>query len=122
MLFRAKLIEVSIVKTAEFWRQAAERPNQRELGGDKVDDKAEPSPLRVSETNLGFVLHFQQPVTGEQKIRVMNVAGEGCVSEVSNPVRRLECATHQLTATPNVFRPTYYESREAKIRSCPESY
>ena len=40
MLFDEKLIELPVVKAAEFRRQAAEHPNQRELRGDEVNDNA----------------------------------------------------------------------------------
>src|ERR1700723_4525381 len=67
MLFNAKLIELSAVKAAEFRRQAAEHPNQRELRSDDVNDKAKPRLLGEREAMFNFVLHVGQRIAREER-------------------------------------------------------
>ena len=59
-----------VVKATEFRRQAAQHPNQRELRGDDVNDKAEPRLLGEREAVFGFGLHLRQRLAGEEKVRV----------------------------------------------------
>ena len=115
MLFNAKLIELSAVKAAEFRRQAAEHPNQRELRSDDVNDKAEPRLLGEREAMFNFVLHVGQRLAGEEQGRVDTVASEGSKSEVSDPARRFERVAQQITASPHVLRPAHDVKREPMI-------
>ena len=69
-----KLGKLLIVKATEIRRQAAERPNERELRGDGVIGKIEPDLLRKRETTLGFALHFIERIARGEKVRVQVVA------------------------------------------------
>src|ERR1700723_1002020 len=115
MLFNAKLIELSAVKAAEFRRQAAEHPNQRELRSDDVNDKAKPRLLGEREAMFNFVLHVGQRLAGEEQGRVEVVARKGSRSEISDPARRFERVTQQITASPHVLRPAPDVKREPMI-------
>ena len=60
MALEPKLIELFIVKGAEFRRQATEGPDKPELRGDDVNDETKPSLLRKLEAILGFTLRPQR--------------------------------------------------------------
>ncbi len=64
------LIELPVVQATECRRQAAQHPNQRELRGDEVNDKAEPRLLGEREALYGFPLQFRQRLAGEEQVRV----------------------------------------------------
>ena len=64
------LIEPPVVKETKFRCQAAEHPNQRELRGDDVNDKAVSCLLGECVAVLGFALHLRQRLPGEEKTRV----------------------------------------------------
>ncbi|CAB3810364.1 hypothetical protein LMG28614_07258 [Paraburkholderia ultramafica] len=122
MVFGAKLIELSVVKATEFQRQAAEHPDQRELRGDAVDDKAESRLLSERKALFRFALRLRQRVAGEESVRVEMAAGVGAIHQVSDPVRRAERAAQQITANPHVFDPAHHETREGKTRARLEAF
>src|ERR1700676_2660960 len=99
------LIKLLIVKRAECRRQAAQRPDQPELGGDGVNDKPEPGLLREREAMLGFAFRLGKRIARREKVRVQFVAAVGGVSEVADLVCRLERAAHQIAASPYMSRP-----------------
>src|SRR5580700_9653675 len=68
--FGANLIELRIVKAAEFRRQAAQHPNQGELHCDVMNDEAEPRLLGEHEAMFGFSLYLEQRLASEEKVRV----------------------------------------------------
>ena len=70
MALEPKLIKLLIVEGAEFRRQAAQRPDQPELGGDDVNDETEPRLLREGEPILGFALHLGERIARREKVRV----------------------------------------------------
>src|SRR6266850_3097041 len=102
MALEPKLIELLIVEAAEFRRQAAEGPDKPELRGDDVNDETEPSLLRKPEAILGFMLHVNERISRCQKVRIQVVAAISRKSEVTDLVRRIEAATHQLAASPDM--------------------
>jgi hypothetical protein len=114
-VFGVELIELPVVKATEFRRQATEHSNQRELGGDEVNDKAETRLFSERQAMFGFGLHLGQRLAGEEQVRVEIVTRVSSKREVSDPVRRFERAAQQITASPHVFHPKYDKSREAKI-------
>src|ERR1700731_5082330 len=99
------LIKLLIVKTAEFRRQAAQRSDQPELGGDGVNDKPEPRLLREREAMVGFAFHLGKRIARREKVRVQFVAAVGGVSEVADLVCRLERAAYQIAASPDMSCP-----------------
>jgi hypothetical protein len=92
-------------------------PDQRDLRGDEVDDKAEPRLLGEGEALFGFALHFRQRLAGEEQVRVQVLARISSIGEISDPVRRLERAAHQIAADPHVLRPAHDINREVEIRA-----
>src|SRR5260221_9404699 len=105
MALEPRLIELLIVEAAECRRQAAQRPDQPELGDDAVNDKPEPRLLREREAMLGFAFHLGKRIARREKVRVQLVAAVGGVSEVADLVCRLECAAHQIAASADMFCP-----------------
>src|SRR5271156_6400866 len=122
MLFSADPIDLSVVKAAEFWRQSAQHPNQRELRCDVMNDKAESRLLSELEPTFRFCLHFRQRLAGKEKNRVQIIARIGCVHEVSVPDPCLEGMAQQVTASPNVFHPRHRENRETMISAGLETF
>src|SRR5258708_19613997 len=105
MALEPRLIELLIVEAAECRRQAAQRPDQPELGDDAVNDKPEPRLLREREAMLGFAFHLGKRIARHEKVRVQLVAAVAGVSEVADRVCRLEGATQQIAASPDMSRP-----------------
>src|SRR5258705_7780476 len=105
MALEPRLIKLLIVEGAECRRQAAQRPDQPEVGDEAVNDKPDPRLLREREAMLGFAFHLGKRIAGREKVRVQLVAAVGGVSEVADLVCRLERATHQLAAGSDMFGP-----------------
>src|ERR1700675_3165390 len=105
MALEPRLIELLVVEAAKCRRQAAQRPDQPELGDDAVNDKPEPRLLRGREAMLGFAFHLGERIAGREKVRVQLGAAVGGVSEVADLVCRLERAAHQLAARTDMSRP-----------------
>src|SRR6202043_2760389 len=105
MALNPTLVKLRIVEGAKCRRQAAQRPDQSELGGDAVNDKPEPRLLREREAMLSFAFHLGKRIARREKVRVQFVAAVGGVSEVADLVCRLERAAHQLAASSDMFRP-----------------
>src|SRR5215475_1375240 len=86
-------------------RQAAESPNQSELGSDAVNGETEPHLQRKRETTLGFALHLIEWIARREKVCVqVGVAGRLRI-EITALVCDFERATHQIAATPDMSRP-----------------
>src|SRR5258705_8857354 len=105
MALEPRLIKLRIVEAAEGRRQAAQCPDQPELGGDAVNDKPEPRLLREREAMVGFAFHLGKRIARREKVRGQFVAAVGGVSEVAGLVCRLERAAHQIAASPDISRP-----------------
>src|SRR5882672_5077555 len=99
------LVELFVVERAERWRQAAQRPDQSELGGDGVDDEPEPHLLREREALLGLAFRLGKRIARREKVGIQLVAAVGGVSEIADLVRRFECAAHDIAASPDMSRP-----------------
>ena len=69
MVFHPKLFHLPIVETTEFRRQAAKRPNERELRRGDVNDEAEARFPLKRETIFGFALHLRELIPRREKIR-----------------------------------------------------
>ena len=116
MTFEFQLIKLSIVKGAEFWRQATKGPDKRELRSDDVNDQTKPSLLSKLEAILGFTLHLHERISRRQKVRVQVGAAVRRKSEIADLVRDLESPAYQVTASPNMFRPWHDLTSEQHIR------
>src|SRR5215472_3439028 len=108
-------VKLLIIKGAKCRRQSAQRPDQLELGGTDVNDKPEPRLLPKRESLLGFVLHVNEGLARRQQDRVQARAAIRRTREVAGLVRRLERATQQITARPDMLCPRHDLICEAEI-------
>ena len=111
MLLEQELIELLIVKGAEFRGQATEGTDKPELRGDEVNDQTKPSLLRKLEAILGFMLHLGERISRGEKVRVQVFASVRRKSEVptlfaASNARRIRsrpartCFVHGVTKLP----------------------
>src|SRR5262252_4931767 len=105
MALESKLIEALIVERAKFRGQPAKRPDQSELRGDLANDQAEPNLARKLKTILGFTLHLRELISRREKVRDQVVAAVSCIGQVTDFVRGIESATHQIAARPDISHP-----------------
>src|ERR1700688_492250 len=105
MIFELALDEPFFVEGAEFWRQAAQSPDQRELRGDNVDDETKPRLPREVEPIFGLALRIAERISGCEKICVQVIAAVSRKGEVADFVCSVEGATHQIPAGLDVPRP-----------------
>src|SRR5258708_23989014 len=105
MALELKLVEPLIVEGAEFRRQATEGPDKPELRGDDVNDETEPGLLRKLEAILRFTLRLNERISHGEKVRVQVDWTISRKREVTDFVRRIEGATHQIAASTDMFRP-----------------
>src|SRR5215468_7848665 len=105
MALESKLIESFIVERAKFGGQPAKRPDKSELRGDLANDEAEPNLLRKLEAILGFTLHVHELISRREKVRDQMVAAVSCIGQVTDFVRGIEGATHQIATGRDMSRP-----------------
>jgi len=117
MTLEPKLIKLSIVKGAECRRQPTERPDQRELHGDDVNDATVLNLPGKLEAILGCALYLDERIARCEHVVVQMVAGVCRKCEVAELVRRLERATHQITAGLDMSGPRHDETSEDHIGS-----
>jgi hypothetical protein len=67
-----------------------------------VNDTAEPHFFCKLEARLGFTLHLGQRISRRKKIGVQVMTAIACKSQVSDPVRGVESAPHELPSCPDV--------------------
>src|SRR3984893_7770097 len=115
MTLKPKLIDPLIVKGAESWRQATEGPDKPELRGDDVNDETEPSLLRKLEPILGFTLRLNEWVSHGEKVGAQRDCTISRKREVTDFARCIDGATHQIAASPNMFRPWHDDTSERHI-------
>src|SRR5260370_22425368 len=104
-MLHAKVVRLLIIKVTEIRDQSGEGPNAPELCGDDVSGNTDADLLRKGETTLGFALPLMERIPRREKVRVQVAAAVPRKSEVTGLVRRLERATYQITASPDMFRP-----------------
>src|SRR5882724_5474143 len=117
MALELKLVEPLIVEGAEFRRQATEGPVKPELRGDDVNHETEPGLLRKLEAVLGFTLYLNERIPRREKVRVQVVAAKSRKGQVTDLVRGIEGATHQIAASTDMFRPWHDNISERHIRT-----
>src|SRR6202140_1333367 len=115
MLFKAPFIELPIVEGAEFGRQAAQCPDQAELGVDDVDNETKARFPREFEPVLGFPLHVAKRISPREKIRVQVVTAIGRISEVAGLVCGVEGASHQIPSGLDMLCPGHDKIREGHV-------
>src|SRR5262245_59221819 len=105
MALESKLIESLIVERAKFRGQPPKRPDKSELRGDLANDEAEPNLVCKLETILGFTLHLNELISRREKVRDQVVAAVSCIGQVTDLVRGIEGAAHQIAAGLDMARP-----------------
>src|ERR1700738_3276778 len=104
MVFHPRLIHIPVIEAAEFRGQAAERPNERELRCDDVNDKAEAYLSQKRERILGFTLHVHKLFARREKIADKEATASR-PGQVTHFVRAIKGATYESATGPDMPRP-----------------
>src|SRR5690348_4959059 len=115
MALEPNLLELLIVEAAEVRRQATEGPDKPELRGDDVNDEAEPSLLRKLKAILGLTLRLNEWISHGEKVRIQVDWTISSKRKVTDFVRGIEGAAHQIAAGPDMFRPWHDDISERHI-------
>ena len=94
MALKPKLIELRIVKGAEFRLQATKAADKPELRNDDVNDETKSDFLCELEAILGFTFHPCERISRRKKLRVQLVATISRKCEISDFVCGVERAAH----------------------------
>src|SRR6201999_1229857 len=86
----AKILKLSIMKVAEFWRQTTKSLNQAKLNGDDIDGETKADLARERKTIFGLSLYLRKWISCCQQICVEVDAAECCKGEITGLVRDLE--------------------------------
>src|SRR5579863_2311525 len=96
MMFEPALVETLIVEGAEGEREAAQSPDQTELGDDNVDNETELCLPREFQSVLSFSLHVAKLIATCKEVGVQVVAAICRKGEVADSGCGIKGATHQL--------------------------
>src|SRR6266849_6963921 len=91
-----QLIQLLIVKAAEFRRQSAQCPDQPKVRAHTVDGIPEPYLLHKRETTLDLALHLDERITGREKVRDQIATAESCECKAADLGCGLARPTHHL--------------------------
>src|SRR5262245_53482350 len=105
MALKPVLIELLIVEATEFQRQSSQTADQPGVRGDHGNDETEAGLLRKLKAAFGFTLRLNQRISSGEKVRVQVIAAISRKCQVTDSVRCVESATHQIAASPDMFRP-----------------
>src|SRR5229473_8496797 len=114
MVFHPRLIHIPIIEAAEFRGQAAERPNERKLRRDDVNDKAEAYFSQKRERIFGFTLHVHKLFARREKITDKEAAASR-PGKVTHFVRNIKGATYEIATGPDMSRPGHDDVSENRI-------
>src|SRR5229473_4776253 len=120
MVFHPSLIHIPIIKAAEFRGQAAERPNERKLRREDVNDKAEAYFPRKRERILGFTLHLRKLFPRREKITDKEATASR-PGKVTYFVRDIKGATYEIATGPDMSRPGHDDISENRIHTRAEA-
>src|ERR1700719_4910719 len=120
MVFHPRLIHIPIIEEAEFRGQAAERPNERKLRRDDVNDKAEGCFPRKLERIFGFTLHLRELFPRREKITDKEATASR-PGKVTHFVRGIKGATYEIATGPDMSRPGHDDISENRIHTRAES-
>src|SRR5258708_12295842 len=120
MVFHPRLIHIPIVEAPEFRGQAAERPNERKLRRDDVNDKAEAYFPRKRERILGFTLHLRKLFPRREKITDKEATASR-PGKVTHFVRDIKGATYEIATGPDMSRPGHDDIPENRIHTRAEA-
>src|SRR5437870_12974786 len=99
-----QLVKLLIIQGAELPRQPPQRADEPEVCGDGVNGEPESRLLRKRKAVLSFALRLGKGVACHEHVEVQKNAAVARKREVAGLVRGLECAAHQLAATPDMSR------------------
>src|SRR6266852_5949967 len=114
MVFHPRLIHIPIIEAAEFRGQAAERPNERKLRRDDVNDKAEAYFPRKRERIRGFTLHLRKLFPRREKITDKEATASR-PGKVTYFVRDIKGTTYEIATGPDMSRPGHDDVSENRI-------
>src|SRR5260370_28870130 len=120
MVFHPRLIHIPIIEAAEFRGQAAERPNERKLRRDDVNDKAEAYFPRKRERILGFTLHLRKLFPRREKITDKEATASR-PGKVTHLVRGIKGARYEIATSPDMSRPGHDDISENRIHTRAEA-
>src|SRR6266849_7585116 len=120
MVFHPRLIHIPIIEAAEFRGQAAERPNERKLRREDVNDKAEAYFPRKRERILGFTLHLRKLFPRSEKITDKEATASR-PGKVTYFVRDIKGATYEVATGPDMSRPGHDDVSENRIHTRAEA-
>src|SRR5258708_14912494 len=120
MVFHPRLIHIPIVEAPEFRGQAAERPNERKLRRDDVNDKAEAYFPRKRERILGFTLHLCKLFPRREKITDKEATASR-PGKVTHFVRDVKGATDEIATGADMSRPGQDDIAENRIHARAEA-
>src|SRR5712675_1191671 len=120
MVFHPRLIHIPIIEAAEFRGQAAERPNERKLRREDVNDKAEAYFPRKRERILGFTLHLRKLFPRREKITDKEATASR-PGKVTHFVRGIKGATYEIATGPDMSRPGHDDISENRIHTRAEA-
>src|ERR1700722_8312974 len=121
MEFHPRLIHNPIIEAAEFRGQAAERPNERKLRRDYVNDKPEAYLPQKRERILGFTLHLRKLFPRREKIRDQAATAISRPGKVTHFVRGIKGATYEVATGPDMSRPGHDDTSENRIHTRAEA-
>jgi len=113
----SKLIESLIIERAEFRGQPTKGSDKSELHREVVNDETEPNLLGKREGILGFALYLSELISRRKKVFDQMIAAVRRKGNVSDLVRGIEGATHQIAAGLDMFRPWHDDISEGHIGS-----
>src|SRR5882762_980054 len=120
MVFHLSLIHIPIIEAPEFRGQATERPNERKLRRDDVNDKAEAYFPRKRERILGFTLHLRKLLPRREKITDKEATASR-PGKVTHFVRDIKGATYEVATGPDMSRPGHDDISENRIHARAEA-
>ena len=115
LVLKLPLIELSIVKSTEGRRQAAESPNQPELRGDEIDEEPEMDFPCEFEAILGLALRLGERIARRQHVPDQVGVAVGGVNDVSVPGGDIDTSAHQLASRLHVLSPWHDQVPEHDI-------
>src|SRR6266478_7813812 len=121
MVFHPRLIHIPAIEAAEFRGQAAERPNERKLRRDDVNDKAEAYLSQKRERILGFTLNLRKLFARREKITDKDTTASRRPGKVTHFVRSIKGATYESATGPDMSRPGHDDTSENRIHTRAEA-
>src|ERR1700730_1974469 len=120
MVFHPRLIQIPIIEAAEFRGQAAERPNERKLRRDEVNDQPVAYLSQKRERILGLTLHLRKLFARREKITDKEATASR-PGKVTHFVRGIQGAKYEIPTGPDMSRPGHDDISENRIHTRAEA-